>query len=135
MSQYETLYGDYLKVSPHTHPIRARPAHHFLFPHRTTLHRTIHPTSLTLQYRTLVPRGALHEVAFADLERDPVAVLEGVYTSLGWRWDAAARARVQAHCSTIASFKKNAFVELSAECRKLVAERWRESFEKFGYTM
>lgn len=61
--------------------------------------------------------------------------VRGVYGALGWTFDAAAEARVVAHCASIEGFKKNSLRALSPEARAVVARRWRASFDEFGYSV
>ncbi|PNW79539.1 hypothetical protein CHLRE_08g358547v5 [Chlamydomonas reinhardtii] len=88
-----------------------------------------------VRHRAAVPPGRLVEVGFAQLEADPVAALERVYTAFGWsdRWEAVAPLFAD-YSSSLADFKKNHFNGLQPEAEAVVRRRWAPSFAEFGYT-
>jgi hypothetical protein len=83
--------------------------------------------------RGLIPAGHLHELAFEELERDPIGQLEAVYDSLGLGALAAVRPRVEGYLASIAGYRKTAHAELSEPLRSRIAQEWRRSFEEWGY--
>jgi len=83
--------------------------------------------------RGLIPSGQYHELAFTDLERDPMDQMRLLYTQLGLPgWDNY-EPRLRQYLASIAGYKKNKFVALAPSLREAVALRWRRSFETWGY--
>lgn len=87
-----------------------------------------------LRDRGTVPRGQLVEVAFAELDADPVAAMRRVYRALRWEesW-AAAEPAVRAYTGELAAFKKNDLRPLPPRLRARVERECREAAEAFGY--
>ncbi|MGC8658734.1 MAG: sulfotransferase family protein [Desulfomonilaceae bacterium] len=82
--------------------------------------------------RALIPPGRLHELKFEDLELSPLGELEKIYAALGLKnFDLLERQAVQ-YLETIKTYKKNVF-DLDENTRALVAEKWRNNFDKYGY--
>ena len=89
---YKRAFGDprlspfHFVPAPTTLPAPFQP-HHSLHP-PPTLRPPFQPTTTThpssyVRHRAAVPPGRLVEVGFAQLEADPVAALERVYTAFG----------------------------------------------------
>lgn len=81
----------------------------------------------------LVPAGHFHEVAYADLERDPVGVMRGIYQALDLGDVAVAEPALTRYLATLRGYEKNAFAPLAPADRARVATAWRRSFERWGY--
>ena len=77
--------------------------------------------------------GRVVEIAFEDLARDPAAALEGVYRALGWEGWEEAKAAVLRQCADLRAYERNAHAELPEDLKRVVRERWRDSFEDLGY--
>lgn len=80
-----------------------------------------------------LPPGQRAELAFADLERDPVGALGRVYEALGLPGFDAVAPRIAAEHARLAGYRKNVHVGLTEAERARVAARWRRSFEAWGY--
>jgi len=80
-----------------------------------------------------VAEGDLVEVSFAELEEDPVAVLQKVYGELGLECKLN-EARVQEYCASLGEFKKNHHRTIPAEMKEVVLRHWGPSFDTFGYS-
>ena len=80
----------------------------------------------------LIP-GRLVEVAFADLDRDPVACLVGIYQHFGWDSFETLQPHLEAYTASLAAFRKNQHRPLPAGVPQLVYSRWRQAFSEFGY--
>jgi len=98
-------------------------------------------TTLSIYERTMrrhlveresIPREDYHEVRFEDLERDPRAVLEGIYEAFGMEMSPESRAAAQQFIAANADYRKNVH-ELDAETRSTIAERWAFALETWGY--
>lgn len=83
--------------------------------------------------RELIPAGNLHEIAFADLERDPIGELRRMYESLNLPSFEQAESRLTAYAASIADYKKNKFAEIPAELKARVAEYCKCGFDEWGY--
>ncbi|WP_437201704.1 sulfotransferase family protein [Planctomicrobium sp. SH664] len=82
--------------------------------------------------RPLIPAGNLYEIRYEDLDADPLNSLGDLYRKLslpGWNHlEPLLRARM----STIKEYKKNRF-DMDPELMRMVYERTRPAFERFGY--
>lgn len=85
-----------------------------------------------LEERRRIPSGNLVEVAFADLERDPVAVVAHVYAALGLPGFDGVRPRVERYAASQRGYRKNGFRPTAGQ-RLRVERRWGFAFEAFGY--
>lgn len=83
--------------------------------------------------RRLIPAGRYHELAFEDLERDPIGQMRSLYEKLGLPGFDRVQPKLQAYLASIAGYEKNRFSALSSAQREAVAQCWRRSFEEWGY--
>jgi omega-hydroxy-beta-dihydromenaquinone-9 sulfotransferase len=83
--------------------------------------------------RGLIPEGRLHELAFEDLERDPVGQMRGVYESLGLPGFDEVLPRLEEQVDRMADYRKNTYADLSADLKDRLRISWRRSFEAWGY--
>jgi uncharacterized SAM-binding protein YcdF (DUF218 family) len=83
--------------------------------------------------RGLIPPGRYHEVAFEELERDPVGQMRLLYDRLGLGGFDRFLPRLEKYLSSIADYKKNVFKDLPADEKATVAHQWRRSFDEWGY--
>jgi len=83
--------------------------------------------------RSLIPEGRFAEVAFDDLEADPLGQVERVYGELGLGGYDLVRPKLEAYVGTLAGYRKNKHIELPADLRDEIARRWERSFEEWGY--
>lgn len=82
--------------------------------------------------RTLIPEGHLAEIRFEDLERNPLAELERVYTELqlpGWQ---NAKTSIEEYLGTLSGYRKNAF-EASQDVIDRVNQNWKFVVDAWGY--
>lgn len=84
--------------------------------------------------RGLIPAGSLYELKLEDLEERPREILEDLYEKLGLPgfdryWD-----RVSGYLKSIADYRKDRY-HLDEETRQKVSRRWRETFERYGYSL
>jgi len=85
-----------------------------------------------LAERPLIPQGNLVEVAYADLERDPLGQLRRIYETLGLPGHGEFAPAAAAYLAGLGGYRKNR-LELSATERRQIEERWAFAFEAFGY--
>jgi omega-hydroxy-beta-dihydromenaquinone-9 sulfotransferase len=83
--------------------------------------------------RNLIPAGSFAEVAFEDVERDPVGQMQAIYEALGLPDFAYVEAILQRYVSSISGYRKNAFAPLPEILRERIAHEWRRCFEEWGY--
>jgi omega-hydroxy-beta-dihydromenaquinone-9 sulfotransferase len=84
--------------------------------------------------RALIPAGNLAEVAFADLESDPVSEMRRLYKTLSLPGFARTEPALRRYIAEQASYRKNTFT-LTAGERARVAERWGFAFSELGYAV
>lgn len=82
---------------------------------------------------TLIPQDRICDVAFDDVEADPMATLARVYDHLSLEGFDGYRPKAQAYVDSISGYKKNSFSTLDAETKAIVADRWSRSFDTWGY--
>jgi hypothetical protein len=82
--------------------------------------------------RALIPAANFADVAFADLERDPLGEIRRLYTALSLPGYAGAESALQRYIADQASYRKNGFT-LPEGDRVRIADRWRFAFTELGY--
>jgi hypothetical protein len=83
--------------------------------------------------RALVPAGQLVEIAYEDLERDPIGQLRLLYEGLSLGDFEAVRPATEAYLASIAGYRKNRHAQIDDATRQRIAETWRPCFEAWGY--
>lgn len=85
------------------------------------------------EQRSLIPPGRFCEVAFDDIERDPVATLRRIYGELALPEFGAVEPAVRKYVGSLADYRKNEYCELPAQVRSELARAWQRSFDEWGY--
>jgi omega-hydroxy-beta-dihydromenaquinone-9 sulfotransferase len=85
--------------------------------------------------RHLVPDGRLHEVAFEDLEHDPVGQVRMAYDALGLPGFDALLPRLEEYVASLSGYRKNEYPDLAPDLRRRIGHAWRRSFDEWGYPM
>ena len=85
------------------------------------------------EQRSLIADGRFCEVAFEDLEREPVGVIRSVYEALGLPGFEDLRPRLEAYLGSIVGYRKNRHDELPEPLRRRIAHEWGRSFDEWGY--
>ena len=83
--------------------------------------------------RSLIPPGQFHEVAFDDLEREPMREMERLYDRLNLPGFASAQPKLKRYLASISGYERNRFPELDPGLRGKVARAWRRSFDTWRY--
>ena len=83
--------------------------------------------------RGLIPEGRLCEVAYEDLEREPVGVVRSIYEVLGLSGFEDLRPRLEGYLASIAGYRKNRHDELSEPLSRRIAHEWGRSFDEWWY--
>lgn len=82
----------------------------------------------------LIPEGALHEIKYEDLERNPLGCLERLYGELGLNGFDEACPFFAAHLESVRDYEKNVY-QMDEATREKVARRWGATFETYGYPL
>jgi len=85
------------------------------------------------QERRLIPDGALHEMTFEQLEKDPIGQMAVVYERLQLGDFAPIEKDLRAYLSSIANYKKNEPTPLDASTKERLVAEWSRNFEEWGY--
>jgi omega-hydroxy-beta-dihydromenaquinone-9 sulfotransferase len=85
--------------------------------------------------QALVPAGRLYEIAFTELEADPIGTLATVYERLGLDGFARFEPHLGHYVDSLGKYQKNRYVGLPPETRRRVAREWRRSFEIWDYPL
>ena len=85
--------------------------------------------------RALVDSGSLVEVPFQMLDAKPKEAVREIYVRLGLPGGGDLETAVSAYLSELKGFRKNSHAPLDGDMRRLVATRWRDSFDAFGYNI
>lgn len=83
--------------------------------------------------RNLIPARHYHEIAFEDLERDPLEQMQTLYETLDLPAFEEARPALERYMQSLKGYEKNRFSELSADLKRRIAQEWRAYFEVWGY--
>lgn len=82
--------------------------------------------------RSLIPEQNLIEIRFEELEREPLAVLESVYTHLRLPGFEAARPRFEAYVRGQQGYRKNVH-RLDGALIERVQQHWGPALKRWGY--
>lgn len=83
--------------------------------------------------RALIPAENFLDLAFEELEVDPVRALERIYEHLGLGDFDRLRPRLEEYLAANGDYKKNQYPPLDSRLRDKVAECWRRSFVEWDY--
>jgi hypothetical protein len=82
--------------------------------------------------RPLIPPGQLCQVRYEDLVRDPVAIMQRIYTELDLGDFELARPAIEAYAARSRHYQVNRH-ELTPQQRAKIAQRWHFYFQRYGY--
>jgi hypothetical protein len=83
--------------------------------------------------RSLIPAGRLHNVAYDDLERDPLGQIQGLYSALDLPTFQEVQQPLQTYIQSLSGYQRNSFAELPQELRTRLRREWHSYFEEWGY--
>jgi omega-hydroxy-beta-dihydromenaquinone-9 sulfotransferase len=75
------------------------------------------------------------EVRFEDLQRDPLAEVRTIYESLSIDGFQDVEPRLRSYVASLSGYRKNEHAPLDEPTRRRVADVWRPSFERWGYSL
>ena len=81
-----------------------------------------------------IPDGQLVEISFAELDREPMAVMERIYRTLDLPDYDRVKPSLARYVDAVSGYRKNAYVDLPQNARRQVAQAWRPSFARWGYS-
>ena len=81
----------------------------------------------------LIPAGQFHEIAYEELVREPIPVLEETYRSLRLGDFELIRSVFEYYTSTKAGYQKNQHREISESVSKQLRLQWQHSYEAWDY--
>ena len=85
--------------------------------------------------KNLIPTGCFHEVAFEQLEQDPVGEVRQTYEALDLPAFADVEPALRRYVASLAGFKKIEHPELAPKLRARLATAWKRSFDEWGYAI
>jgi hypothetical protein len=83
--------------------------------------------------RSLIPAGNYCEVAFEQLERDPIGEMRRIYQTLNLPDFAPFEPTLQTYVDSLAGYQKNTFRELDANLKTRLRSEWHKCFDEWGY--
>ena len=83
--------------------------------------------------RELIPAGHYYDVAFDDLERDPVGELRKIYHQLTLPDFGVTEAVVERYVDSLKGYSRNRFPQLPDDTRERLAREWTRCFDEWDY--
>jgi hypothetical protein len=80
-----------------------------------------------------IPKHQFCEVAFHDLESDPIGQMRRVYEELGLPDFATVELPLARYVASLEGYRKNRFEPLDESLRDRIAQEWKPSFDRWGY--
>lgn len=84
--------------------------------------------------RHLIPSGHFHEIAFEELEQDPLGQVQRLYEALELPEFSQCETAMRSYVASLAGYQKNQFPSLPSELRQRIAQEWQASFTEWGYS-
>jgi hypothetical protein len=85
------------------------------------------------EQRSMIPAGRFHEMAFEQLEQDPVGEVRRLYEALDLPDFATFEPTLRDYVCSLSGYQKNTFPDFSPRLADRIADVWRISFEEWGY--
>jgi len=83
--------------------------------------------------RALIPAGNYCEVAFEQLERDPIGEVRKIYQTLNLPDFTSFEPTLEKYVDSLAGYQKNTFQELDPILKTRLRREWRKCFDEWGY--
>ncbi len=80
-----------------------------------------------------IPAENFLEIAFEDLENNPLTVLERIYHDLSLKKFDQVKPIFQKFIKANSNYKKNTYTELPLEIREKIADQWKQCFTEWNY--
>ena len=85
--------------------------------------------------RDLIPAGRFHEVAYEELDRDPVREIARLYKALELPSFTEVEPALRKYVGSLDGYRKNVNPPLPEAVREEIHRSWRKSFESWGYEL
>lgn len=82
-----------------------------------------------------VPPGQFHEVAFADLEADPVGEMRKIYAQLALPEFDQVEPVLRDYVGSLRGYRKNRYGPIEESTRRRIATEWGFCFDHWGYSV
>lgn len=83
--------------------------------------------------RSLIPPGCYHEMAFEELEKDPMGEMRKVYGALDLPDFRAVEAEMRGHIARLRTYRKNEFSDPEPELKARISSMWGSTIDEWGY--
>jgi omega-hydroxy-beta-dihydromenaquinone-9 sulfotransferase len=83
----------------------------------------------------LVPPGQFHELAFEQLEADPVREVRKIYEVLSFPPFEGFEPTLREYVDSLRGYRKNSFPELSLDLKTRISQEWKQCFHEWGYNL
>jgi hypothetical protein len=83
--------------------------------------------------RGLIPRNAYHELAFEDLEKNPVDELRKMYATLDLPDFSVVEPAIERYVGSLRGYRKNEFPILDKELKAQIDSLWRAPLQEWNY--
>lgn len=83
--------------------------------------------------RPLIPKANYYEIAFEELEEDPLRELEKLYQALGLPEFGVCEPALRRYLDSLRGYQKNTFTELTRPLAERISSEWARSFDAWGY--
>jgi hypothetical protein len=98
-----------------------------------TLHQWHEMYEVFFAERSLIPSGHFHEIAFTDLERDPLRELRRMYESLAMPSYEDAELKFRDYLGIVANYSKNSFPAIPEGLKARIAKACSRGFTEWNY--
>lgn len=88
-----------------------------------------------LEYRSLIPKDQLYEVAYADLDSDPLKEMKQMYDHLKLGNYNSVEPSFKEYLNSVKNFKKNKPIDIPSHILERIHKDWAFAFEEWGYEM
>lgn len=88
-----------------------------------------------LEHRLEIPDNQLYEIAYSNLEREPMKELRRIYEKLDLGSFSAAEPHFRTYLESVQDFKKNKPLEIQKEMLEQIYSEWEFAFKEWGYEM
>ena len=83
--------------------------------------------------RSLIARGNYAEVAFEQLERDPIGEIRKIYQTLNLPDFTVFEPALQKYVNSLSGYQKNTFNQLDPNFKTRLRREWHRCFDEWGY--
>lgn len=85
--------------------------------------------------RSAIPRSALHEICYEELEQDPVGQMARLYQALGLPDFAVVEPTLRQYVAGLKGYRKNILTDLAPALKERIAYDWSSYFREWGYAV